>query len=255
MQFDFAGVLGPPDGRWVVREPGSDETSHVIVVATNQAPSSRKPRKLSAAPPPAEVSITRVTVIETGSKPDESDAQTRVDEASGLVGRALTAHRVALVSAADPGTPPEPIATRVGIGTGPQVADGFWMEAQELATAQPKRSRRRPPASDERFAALLSGRQEFPACALIALRARSDVDAGRTREAALMIDSALGAARSELAGKLGGDREEQLAAHAGSAAAAAEAARTGEVAPELLDAALLGLERLEAALRSLALGA
>jgi hypothetical protein len=90
---------------------------------------------------------------------------------------------------------------------------------------------------------------------LIALRARADLDAGRTREAALMIDTAISTARSELAGKIGPDREEQLAAHATSAAAAGEAARTGDVPPEALAQATLGLERLEAALKSFALDA
>ena len=238
-----------------MREQGSDQTSHVIVIATVQAPTVKRSRKLKAAPAPNEVAIARVTVIDAQPNASNEDDAERVKLALGLIGRTLYAHRVSLVAADDPGAPPEPLAIRVGIGTGPQVAEGMWMEARELPSAQKVGSRRRPPASDERFAALLSGRQSFPACALIALRARADLDAGRTREAALMIDTAISTARSELAGKIGSDREEQLAAHATSAAAAGEAARTGDVPPEALAQATLGLERLEAALKSLALDA
>jgi hypothetical protein len=51
---------------------------------------------------------------------------------------------------------------------------------------------------DERLAALLSGRDAALACEELALRARSDVAAGRHREAALQLRVALAAALGEL---------------------------------------------------------
>lgn len=239
----------------MVRKSGERDPSHIVVVQTVEAHLARRARRLREAPSPGEVDLTRVTVIDASPSRAPQDDSERVDVALSIVGRALTAHRVAIVEPSDPGSPPEPLATRVGVGTGPQVADGLWMEAREPKLPRRRTSRRRPPASDERFAALLGGRQEFPACALVALRARADLNAGRTREAALMIEAALGAARNELRGKIGPARREELAAHSGSAAAAAEAAREGPVDAAVMADAEAALSRLEAALKSLALDA
>ena len=89
--------------------------------------------------------------------------------------------------------------TRVGYGTGEEVAEGRWTAARELPRATARAAAReaalRP---QERFAALLAGRDVALACELLALRARLDLDHGRDREAALQLEAALAAALSEL---------------------------------------------------------
>ena len=116
--------------------------------------------------------------------------------------RALHAHRIA---AADPHrgelAPRHALATRVGYGTGEEVAEGRWTAARELpprrASGVEREAALRP---QERFAALLAARDVALACELLALRARLDLDQGRGREAALQLDAALGAALAELEG-------------------------------------------------------
>ena len=53
-------------------------------------------------------------------------------------------------------------------------------------------------APDERFAALLGGREAALACEELVLRARADADAGRDREAALQARIALESLLSEM---------------------------------------------------------
>src|SRR6185437_12412381 len=76
VQWDFAGALGPPPGRYVVRRFAGDEAREVIVVTQTGAPApagrlagrlGRRPRRVA---PPASVDavpVTRVTVV--GAKP------------------------------------------------------------------------------------------------------------------------------------------------------------------------------------------
>jgi len=54
----------------------------------------------------------------------------------------------------------------------------------------------------ERVAAMLGGREQADACETLLLRARSDLDAGRDREAALQLRVGLEALLVELAGAL-----------------------------------------------------
>ena len=56
-------------------------------------------------------------------------------------------------------------------------------------------------APEERFAALLGGREQALACEELVLRARADLDAGREREAALEARVALEALLAELPGQ------------------------------------------------------
>ena len=73
------------------------------------------------------------------------------------------------------------------------------------------------------------------ACEELTLRARADLDLGRSREAALQLEAALGAAIAELAGWVShGDLEARLGelrGYAESVAAAALAAREGRLEP------------------------
>lgn len=91
------------------------------------------------------------------------------------------------------------LAIRVGIGNGEDVAHGHWADARTLppdTTASRKRDRALRP--QERFAALLAGRDVALAAEELTLRARLDLDRGRTREAALQLRIALEAALAEL---------------------------------------------------------
>jgi hypothetical protein len=91
------------------------------------------------------------------------------------------------------------LAIRVGIGRGEEVAHGHWADARALPPAETAgRKRDRALRPQERFAALLAGRDVALACEELALRARLDLDRGRTREAALQLRVALEAALAEL---------------------------------------------------------
>ena len=78
------------------------------------------------------------------------------------------------------------------------MADGRFAEAWELPPPGARRTRRSMEAPEERFAALLGGRGSPLAAEELVLRARADLDAGRTREAALQARVALEALLAEL---------------------------------------------------------
>ena len=178
-----------------------------------------------------------------------------------MLERALHAHAVAAAApAAAAPTRATALVTRVGYGAGEEVAEGRWAAARELPPPRraAARDRARPPR--ERFAALLSGRDAALGCELLALRARLDLDAGRSREAALQLEAALAAAVEELRGwrelpGMGGRLDELDAPPRRRAAAAAQAARTGELDERGAAAVAAALARLEAALRARTAGA
>jgi len=135
-----------------------------------------------------------------------------------------------------------------------EVAEGRWTEARELRPARPRRRGDAALRPQERLAALLSARDAILACEDLALRARLDLDHGRTREGALQTHLALEAAVSELQawrqtrdiGARLGDLEERRDA----VAAAANEAIQGGLRPEADRAVAAALERIEAALRA-----
>jgi hypothetical protein len=145
-----------------------------------------------------------------------------------------------------------------GVGAGEPVAHGRWSTAVELPPpGEGKRglaSRRhgllRP---QERLAAILSGRDVALAAEELTLRAREDLDAGRSREAALQLRVALEAALAELQPWADGadlaPRMEELRELRGVVGSAANSALQGG----LDDASAADVERaigrLEAALR------
>ena len=107
----------------------------------------------------------------------------------------------------------------------------------------------------ERLAALLGGRDEPLATELLTLRARADLDAGRTREAALQLRVALEAGLAELehAGAATHDMAERLSElreRRGAVGEAANAALQGPLGAEAATAVEQTLSRLEAALRA-----
>jgi hypothetical protein len=248
-----------------VRRHAADHVRWVVVVGepvSAEAPPRhrRRGRPVAPGPPAPPGPVTRVTVIGGDPLPEPRAWLERPDErvadALEVLRRTVAAQRVA---AADPLLPdPDPrraLVTRVGYGSGEQVADGDWSEA----VAPAGRRAARDPRPQERLAALLAGRDVALACEELALRARSDVDAGRPREAALQLEAALAAALAELEGWRGQrDLAARLAELAGlrdPVAAAAAAARAGTLEPAHADTVQRALGRLEAALRARAAAA
>jgi hypothetical protein len=183
-----------------------------------------------------------------------------VADALAVLNRALHARRIAT---ADPYavevTAARALVTRVGYGSGEEVAEGSWTAARELAEPRIRIARESALRPQERFAALLSGRDAALACELLALRTRADLDQGRDREAALQLEAALRAAVSELEGwrELDGmpARLEELAGLVDGVAAGAAAARAGTLDEAGRAVVVRALERLEAALRARTAGA
>jgi hypothetical protein len=183
------------------------------------------------------------------------------DLAAGIavLNRALHSYRLA---SADPHVHGigrrDAIVARLGYGAGEEVADGLWTDARELVDAASGRHRRRIPVAQARLAALLTGRQAALACEELALRARLDLDEGRTREAALQVLVALDAALAELpedpAAPALADRLEELRGlHDGVAGAARAALGPGPLGDPERETAEFALGRVEAALRARAL--
>jgi hypothetical protein len=217
VQLDLAGALPLADGRYVVRDDG-EET--VLVTETLGAPAPsrrrrRRPRESNAKADPATLPLARVTVIRsTDSFVADEDAtrwleatiggkaDTLVNAGVATLNRALHVHAVVSGDPHQQAVPPDrAAAVRIGYGSGEQVASGEWIRASvvDMGSAQSRRQQRtqelRP---QERTAAILGGREQLDTCETLLLRARADLDAGRTREAALQLRIALDALLAEL---------------------------------------------------------
>ncbi len=183
------------------------------------------------------------------------DPESEVDSCLTILDQVLYLHRAA---SADRSVRPlgtaQALAIRIGIGSGEQVADGAWSRVRELRPSMFSRRHNAALRSDERLAALLTGRDVVLACETLALRAREDFHADRQREAALQMRIALAAALSELAGWTHrGDlaqRVDELRALAPTVEAAAEVALSGGLHADAAAAVEHALTRLEAALRA-----
>ena len=271
VQFEFAFPLGPPDGRYVTRAEPDGDPERIVVLRTIGAPrrsrlSGRRARRVEEGAEPEPVPTARATVIrvegfETDDEAEEwleslrrdRDAlEAEADGAARDLNALLRAHRAA---AADPGVrdlvPAGATAVRAGWGSGEQVADGRFEAAYELPPASPRsRVRRRADAlaPDERLAGILAKREEVLACEELVLRARSDLEAGRPREAALQTRIALEAALAELRGS-GGEYPPDLGEVREEVAQAANAALSGEPGPELQEAVAEAVAAIEAAVR------
>ncbi len=164
--------------------------------------------------------------------------------AVAVLNRALFARRLAT---ADPYltevSVERALVARVGYGEGDAVADGRYAEALELPRPGARRVKRSMEAPDERFAALLGAREQPLVAEELVLRARMDLDAGRTREAALQARVALEA--------LG---DSSLAQLRPGVAAAANAALTGDLGASELATLTEAVMAMEAALRRHRLG-
>lgn len=277
VQFEFPWELGPPPGRYVLRDSAAESDVRVLVVAALGARERRLfgrrgPQRLAPQPEPALVPTTRATVIRGVplSGPQEGTAwiassASVVPVELAVLNRVLHAHRLA---AADPGvrevTIDNALVVRVGYGAGEEVADGRWTEAVEPGEKEGAALRRlrahRTAALQplERLAALLGGRDAALACEELALRARADLDAGRGREAALQLRIALDAALAELEAWRGhrdlDRRLGELSAERATVAEAAGAALRGGLPEETLAEVERVLGRVEAALRARSAG-
>jgi hypothetical protein len=120
------------------------------------------------------------------------------------------------------------LVVRVGYGEGEQVAEGRFGRAVALPKEPRKRKRGEALAPQERLAAVLGGRDSLLVGEELLLRARLDLDAGRSREAALQARIALEALLGELDDKFAAPLRplrEQVAR-------AANAALDGDLSPE-----------------------
>jgi hypothetical protein len=258
----------------VIRPPGGRDPSHVLVLATLGAPQrrligGRRAHRADPEPDPTPVATARATVIEATPVPeaeaeawlaelDDKAQDAELARAAAILNGAVHAQRLA---AADPGVQDvaleRALVARLGHGSGDQVAEGRWAAAIEVPVRGRGTRERRVAAlrPQERIAALLGGRDEALACELLVLRARADLDASRSREAALQLRVALEAGIAELeeAGAPAPDMAERLSElreRRAAVGAAANAALQGPLDAEAAAAVEQTLSRLEAALRA-----
>ncbi|HEX7244928.1 MAG TPA: hypothetical protein VF245_05105 [Solirubrobacterales bacterium] len=219
VQLDLPGALALADGRYVLRE---DEEERVLVVETHGAPppprrKRRKPRAAEPAAEPEPLPLARVTLVRAfAAFEEEGAAEAWLDRATAeektiddLVAEALLAVNDALhahaVASGDPHpqtlTAERTVATRLGYGSGQQVAVGESSAARDVdvrAGTSRRRQRDEELRPQERAAAVLGGRERLDACETLLLRARADLDANRPREAALQLRVGLEALLVEL---------------------------------------------------------
>ena len=268
VQFEFAFLLGPGDGRFLVRQEPQGAPERVLIVSTLGAPrrqllKRRRARAVDGAGPEP-VPTSRATVVRPDPFSDEGSAAhwleelhedtrregSEVDDAVRILNRAMRAHRVAK---ADPTAQDvsrgQALVVRLGFGTGESVADGNYGQAWELAGERPERIRRSTEAPEERFAALLGGREPLLICEELVLRARADLRARRAREAALQTRVALESLLAELERGLPPDLRRALVADRAAVGDAANAALLGELEEEAIAAVEASVGRMEGALR------
>jgi hypothetical protein len=269
-------LLGPPDGRYLVRPSVDALVESVLVLSTLGAPERRRLRTGRARPRPLEsaepepVPTTRATIVRGASFPSDDDAaawleglrgdgnalESEVDAAVAVLNRALHSHRVAT---ADPYvtevSPERALVVRVGYGSGDEVADGRYREALELPHAGRRRPRRSMEAPEERFAALVGGREEVLPAEELVLRARADLNAGRLAEAALQARVAIEALLAAgVASAQSGPAGASLASHRDAVAAAANAALSGALPGDSAAALEEAVAAMELALKRRRLG-
>jgi hypothetical protein len=259
-QFEFAGRLGLPDGRYLARGDGGDESQRVLVVETLGAPPPsgrrRKPKQAQPDEDPVPLPLTRATAVrahEPFATPEEAARwladsvaagealDALVGEGIALLNRALHAQAIAAAEPLGAEIRPERAVTvRIGYGSGEEVAAGRFSEAHRVdprpATGSRRRQREEEMRPQERLAAVLGGRERIDACETLLLRARADLDAGRRREAALQLRIALEAMLVELSGALADPDHEQdmatLESRRGEAGEAANLALRGDLDDE-----------------------
>jgi hypothetical protein len=253
--------LGPPDGRYLVRPSTDALVEAVLVLTTLGAPERRRLGGRRARPTqeaePEPVPTARATVVrsspftsteEAAAWLSSTDRDDEVATAVAVINRALHAHRIA---AADPYVPElsaeRALVVRIGYGTGDEVAEGRYAEGLELPRVSPRLVKRSMEAPEERFARLLSGREEALPAEELVLRARADLSAGRHAEAALQARVAIEALLAAgVASSDSGPAGASLATHRDAVAAAANAALGGEAGEHAaaLEEAVAAMEKV-----------
>lgn len=111
-----------------------------------------------------------------------------LDAALRLVNKAVHAHRSAVLDPSLADVSAEvALGVRVGFGTGEDLAEGRFTRAIEVPSSERRRRRFETLRPQERVAAVLGDRESVAACEPLLLRARADLDAGRSREATLQL--------------------------------------------------------------------
>jgi hypothetical protein len=267
------------DGRYLARDLDPPEKESVLVLRRTAAPaaSGRRRRRDRAAEADGEqrsLTLTRVTAIRAFAPfASEEDAARWLDEACeaedtvevlvsdglALLNRALHAQAVASGSPSSRSELAAEQAERVliGYGSGEETADSRYTQARE-ADLTPRRSSRRRRREEElrpqeRVAAVLRGREELDTCETLLLRARADLDAGRSREAALQLRVGLEALLVELKDALADPGHEEdmsaLQSRRSEAGEVANAALRGDLDPAQLENVQALLEISERVLR------
>jgi hypothetical protein len=267
-QLEFGFLLGPGDGRYMVRDDPEQTPEIVLVLSTLAAPErrrlrGRRGRTVDEASPEA-VPTSRVTVVRTepfatadhaevwlsAVRDDERRRDDELDRALATLNAALHAYRIAR---ADPHVRDvsldQALVARIGFGSGDDAVAGLFKQAWELPRGGVARARRSMEAPEERFAALLSGRERVLACEDLVLRAGADIRAGRVREAALQARVALEALLTELP-RLADDRRVELEGDREAIGQAANAALAGGLSDELAARLDASVGRMESALRA-----
>jgi hypothetical protein len=225
-QFDLPGILAVADGRYLARDADGEDESVLVVQTLAAAPlpgrRRRRAQPAEAGEGPPGLPLSRATAVRVARPfPGEEEAErwlldsveseeavdALVAEGIALVNRALFAQGAA---AADPHvrelTELEASIVRIGYGSGEEVAAGRYTAARHVDVHETHASRRGRRAEElrpqERVAAVLGGRERIDPCETLLLRARADLDAGRTREATLQLRVGLEALLVELAGAL-----------------------------------------------------
>jgi hypothetical protein len=227
VQLEFTHALGPPAGRYTVREdapsgngaaPGAAGSADVLVIQVEGAPPTRRRllrSRVRAAKPgatPAEVPIVVATLVKGTSAlagRAEGDAllaelregaEQLVAEGLAVVNRAITAYRLC---AGDPHavgvTRQDARTVRVGYGTGELVFHGSWEQAVEVpAPRAPKLKREVSLMPQQGVAAVLSAGAPVLEAEELILRAGLDLEQGRERAAAVGLRAGLDLLRGEL---------------------------------------------------------
>jgi hypothetical protein len=284
VQFEFPWELGPPDGRYLIREQEGADPERVVVLTTlgaqRRAPArgqllsaaTRSKQRRRPAPPepePTPVATARATLVDPISVSVERqakawlsdlDGEREIETAAAVLNRVLHYHRIA---AANPYvheiSPDQALVIRAGWGEGEQVADGLWLHARELpwrgpAGVRKKRIGDRAAAlrPQERLAELLGGRGMTLLCEDLVLRARQDLDHGRVAHAAIELQGAYAAALAELPAERREDLAIRLAELQKLRGGVDEQARAAFASAGELDADVVrhALGRLEATLRA-----
>lgn len=257
MQFEFAGTLDVPDGRYLVRAGGENGVQTVLIVETLGAPSPparrrRQPRESELGADSPALPLARATAVRAFEPFDSAEdaalwlrrsveaedaLDTLVADGIGLINTALHTHAAASANPHEQQfSPQRAVLVRIGYGSGEDVAAGRFSVAHDIdarASGPPRRRREDDLRPQERLAAVLGGREKIDACETLLLRARADLDGGRTREAALQLRVGLDALLVELAGALVDPAHDAdlatLQARREEAVAAADAALRGDL--------------------------